>query len=312
MAHPEALNILTTTVNQTLVETGRFFRSGASTHSKAQLKRSIPIAHEKFQSALDELSQQIFIAKTFLERDYDAIQAKKATLKPPGDVIMSEPEVKPGPEPVSQPEKAIDINPALPNPTEEATSPELPRADGDSATQNPPEQAVITENTGDTLAHTDQPASGAGDLNFSSALNNSEGPNDFDLNLDFGDDNMGNENFLSGANASGMSMPGGNEQEKINDPSTNTIPDAQATDPNPPAGGDALDLELEQAGVLGGQQSDGQMGNNNEDAMALGQSSFDDLFMESENFGGEGVGDPSLLEGDGLMNINEIDDSWFQ
>jgi hypothetical protein len=44
--------------------------------------------------------------------------------------------------------------------------------------------------------------------------------------------------------------------------------------------------------------------------MAPGESSFDDLFMENENFGGEGLGDQNLL-GDDLMNINELDDNWF-
>lgn len=42
-----------------LVETGRFFKSDGSLQSRAQMKRNLPVAHEKFQSALDHLSEQI-------------------------------------------------------------------------------------------------------------------------------------------------------------------------------------------------------------------------------------------------------------
>jgi hypothetical protein len=80
-----------------------------------------------------------------------------------------------------------------------------------------------------------------------------------------------------------------------------------------PAGGDMFDLELKRAEAFSAQggTQDGQQGNNTEDIMAPGESSFDDLFMDNENFGSGDVGDPSMLEGDGLMNINELDDSWF-
>ncbi|OJD10740.1 hypothetical protein ACJ73_09711, partial [Blastomyces percursus] len=56
----QSLDTLTAMVNQTLIETGRFFRSSGSTmRSRTQLKRTLPLAHEQFQQALDDLSEQI-------------------------------------------------------------------------------------------------------------------------------------------------------------------------------------------------------------------------------------------------------------
>ncbi|WEW61689.1 hypothetical protein PRK78_007181 [Emydomyces testavorans] len=77
----ESLETLTAMVHQTLIETGRFFRSGGSLQSRAQLKRNLPAVLEQYQLALDNLSEQIFIAKAFLEKDYEAIVARKAILR---------------------------------------------------------------------------------------------------------------------------------------------------------------------------------------------------------------------------------------
>ncbi|KAL5366123.1 hypothetical protein BJX96DRAFT_26156 [Aspergillus floccosus] len=317
-ADPRSLNILTETLNQTFIETGRFFRSGGGGASKTQLKRSLPRAQEQFQSALDELSEHIFIAKAFLERDYAALQAKRAALKPVEDVVMGEPDVKQEPETQPQSELPTGTSQPASKLAEEIVVANPIQANGES------QQEVKAEQVEDTSNPTSEPLSGSGELNFNPGPNDAGAPNDFDLNLDFGDDNIGNENFLSGSNFGNITQSGQNEQEKSNDTHTNTVPNAQGDtgqDMNVQAGGDAFDLELQKAGVFTEQQPEGQSTNNNnnnngnngnnEDAMALGQSSFDELFMESENFGGEGMGDPSLLEGDGLMNINELDDSWF-
>ncbi|EAS27821.1 uncharacterized protein CIMG_09025 [Coccidioides immitis RS] len=77
----ESLETLTAMVNQTLIETGRFFRTCGSLQSRTQLKRNFPAVHEQYQSALDDLSEQIFIAKAFLEKDYEAIVLRKSTLR---------------------------------------------------------------------------------------------------------------------------------------------------------------------------------------------------------------------------------------
>jgi hypothetical protein len=42
-----------------LIETGRFFRSSGSMRSRARLRWAIPDAHERYQMALDDLSEQI-------------------------------------------------------------------------------------------------------------------------------------------------------------------------------------------------------------------------------------------------------------
>ncbi|KAG2415340.1 hypothetical protein HFD88_006531 [Aspergillus terreus] len=320
-ADPQSLNILTETLNQTFIETGRFFRSGGGGASKTQLKRSLPRAQEQFQSALDELSEHIFIAKAFLERDYAALQAKKAALKPAEDVVMGESDIKQEPETQPQPELPTNTSQPASKPAEEAVGANPLQVNGESTV---PQQEVKAEQMEDTSNPGNQPLSGTGELNFNQAPNDASAPNEFDLNLDFGEDNIGNENFLSGSNFGNIDQSGHNEQEKSNDTPTNIASNAHGDtgqDTNVQAGGDAFDLELQKAGVFTEQQPEGQSTNNNsnnngnngnnEDAMALGQSSFDELFMESENFGGEGMGDPNLLEGDGLMNINELDDSWF-
>jgi hypothetical protein len=59
LSNPDSLEVLTEMVNQTLIETGRFFQHKGSLQSRAQLKRTIPAAQEQFQSALDNLSEQI-------------------------------------------------------------------------------------------------------------------------------------------------------------------------------------------------------------------------------------------------------------
>lgn len=143
---------------------------------------------------------------------------------------------------------------------------------------------------------TEQGMAGPEGINFDSVLNDTGGANSFDLNLDFGNDDMGNQAFLSGSTFS-AGLPG---SEKPN----TTMPENSISTPT---GGGAFDMEL--------QKTDGdsnmfpEQGTGNDDIMAPGESSFDDLFMETDNFG-EG-GDLNHLEGDSLMNISELDDNWF-
>jgi len=101
---------------------------------------------------------------------------------------------------------------------------------------------------------------------------------------------MGNQAFLSGSNftASGA--------DKSNTPQP------------APTGGGAFDMELQKTegddGIFPGQ------GNGAEDFMGPAESNFDDLFLDADNFGENG-GDFNQLEGDSLMNVNELDDNWF-
>ncbi|KAL2828441.1 hypothetical protein BDW59DRAFT_143119 [Aspergillus cavernicola] len=300
LSNPESLEVLTAMLNQTLIETGRFFRSGASLQSRAQLKRTIPAAHEQFHSALDNLSEQIFVAKAFLERDYEVVRARKAALRkrPTEDIVMGESEATGVPVPEqtavivsreteSKPidstvnlEQQTDMNKDQQGTTNVRVKEEEP--EGGNAAPPPPSQD----------------AGGTEDINFDSLLNN-QGTNEFDLNIDFDDDNNGgHENFFSDANFSdpntGTGLNIGNTESGHDDTGLAT-------------GGDAFDLELQK---FSGDPND-QFGNNTEDIMGPGESSFDDLFMESENIGGNENGDQDLLGGDGMMQLNELDDSWF-
>ncbi|KAL2865411.1 uncharacterized protein BJX67DRAFT_184277 [Aspergillus lucknowensis] len=309
LSNPDSLEVLTATLNQTLIETGRFFRSGGSLQSRAQLKRALPAAHEQFQSALDNLSEQIFVAKAFLERDYEVIQARKAALRkrPTEDIIMGEPEVIDGLKAFPAPEQVAvgtssDQSESKPigNAVKIEQQTEANKEQQGTANVFVKEEASQAESAAPNLSTQD--GAGQEDLNFDSLLNN-QGQNEFDLSLDFGEDNnTGNDNFFNTSfddpNADG-GLDAGNTQ----------LPNAESGHDNStlPTGGDAFDLELRK---LSGDQNE-QFGSNAEDIMGPGESSFDDLFMESENVAGNETGDQDLLAGDGLMQLNELDDSWF-
>lgn len=162
-----------------------------------------------------------------------------------------------------------------------------------SNTQNTENQPKVVTAAAPEQSH----RSGAGeDISFDSMLNNNTAggvPNEFDLHLDFGNDDVGNHNFLSSHNF--VNLGAGNNsgfmaglQQNVGDGTANRPPPQQ-----------------------GEQQPGAQVNNNSEEVIAPGESSFDDLFMERDNFGGGGAGDQGLLEGDRLMNINELDDNWF-
>ncbi|KAJ5091637.1 hypothetical protein NUU61_006507 [Penicillium alfredii] len=297
-SNPESLVELSTLVERTLVDTGRLFRKSGSMPSRTNLQRALPSYSDSFQEALDNLSEQIFIAKAFLEKDYEAIKARQAA-PPAQDVAMGE--VPQEVEPEAQPQPTgIDLDSELQEAqpkTEEGTSgvsptpiETMPKDSGDSVT--------VKEEKEPANAEPGFPGT-TDEINFDSVLNDSGGPNSFDLDLDFGNDDMGNQAFLSGSSFGNTGM-GGTDKPSVSQP-----PDSSAH----ATGGGAFDMELQRteggANQLPGQDSA------MEDIMGPGESSFDDLFMETENLGGNGTGDLNQLEGDSLMNISELDDNWF-
>ncbi|KAL4754952.1 hypothetical protein BDW72DRAFT_85056 [Aspergillus terricola var. indicus] len=324
LSNPDSLEVLTEMVNQTLIETGRFFQHKGSLQSRAQLKRTIPAAQEEFQSALDNLSEQIFVAKAFLERDYEVVKARKAALRskrPADDVVMGEAKAAVASQPVSVSEQTA-AGEIVPNKSESKPVSDSVKIEqqtdlnGDQpGTANVPakeEESHGAGASGGTAPDlSDQNAGGSEQMLYNSMLNNPE-PNEFDLSLDFGDSNndnnnsnAGNENFFSttfGDSNAGSSLEGVNTQ----------MPDAEPGQDSSalPTGGDAFDLELQKFSTQSGDANE-QFGGNAEDIMGPGESSFDDLFMESENMGGNDNNDQDLLGGDGLMQLNEIDDNWF-
>jgi hypothetical protein len=224
-----------------------------------------------------------FIAKAFLEKDYEALKATTASPQPIEDVAMSDAnEVK------------IEIQHETENETEK---PEVGALKSEDTPVSQPAPETKPEDKGDQVPVKEEtekekaPESFPGtneDLTFDSVLNDG-GTNDFGLSLDFNDDDMGNQAFLSGSNfaASG---------DKSNTPQP------------APTGGDAFDMELQK--TEGDEGSFPGQDNGNEDFMGPAESNFDDLFLDTDNFGENG-GDFNQLEGDSLMNVNELDDNWF-
>lgn len=212
----------------------------------------------------------------------DADQKGAAEVQPP-------PAEQPGPiaEPTEVEPKAEEGAVAeVPQPTE--VVPES-QAGGDAP--------VKKEKDSGNEAPADQGFPGANEgINFDSVLHG-EGANSFDLNLDFGNDDMGDQAFLSGTFANAT-------ETSADKPATSVAEDST----NAPAGGDAFDLELQNTGMDSNPFPDQGTG---DDIMGPGESSFDDLFMETENLGEDGTSDLNQLEGDSLMNLNELDDNWF-
>lgn len=255
------------------------------------------------------------MAKAFLERDYEAVRARKVSRQPQPaeDVVMGEAEIKPEPEPEQQkaqeeeaeprpePEAELELKP----PVAEAADVKREEDHGEAVKveakpidqeQEIADEKPMTQPEGIDVAAA--PGAGEPEINFDSVLNDSAGgPNDFDLSLDFGDD-LGNQNFLGVGGGSG-----GEEQGK--EPRDMDVRGDSTTATG--IGGDAFDMELQKKGETGA--TEGLPEGNDEGAgEMMGQSSFDDLFMEHDSMEG------NLLEGDGLMNLkelDELDDSWF-
>ncbi|KAJ5359032.1 uncharacterized protein N7496_011445 [Penicillium cataractarum] len=291
------------TDNETqLIDTGRLFRKSNSMAASTHIQRSIPVYYDGFQNALDNLSEQIFIAKAFLEKDYEAIKAREVVPQPAEDVSMSE--IKQKIEPDLQPStleqtdlasRPLKVEP----PSDESAMAGLSLPTEAIPAPQPSEPLLKTEekDTGG-LAVTDQTFPGTEGIQFDTVLDESGATNSFDLNYDFGNDDMGNQAFLSGTGF-------GSTTTGTDNPATSLPPTDNAT--AAPAGGGAFDMEL---GKTEGANAFPDPGTGMEDMMGPGESSFDDLFMENENFG-ETAGDLHQLEGDSLMEINELDDSWF-
>lgn len=233
---------------------------------------------------------------------------------------MDEPAVKQEAEPVAPtPEKAeagAEVK-TEPQPAMEDTTTTNPPPAPEPTQAQEPEHPVKTEKADETPATAEQSGEPSTETKLDTGLSDT-GINDFDLHLDFGDDD-GNQNFLTGTNFGATTTTtttttgGGNESGP--NPSNMAIP-----------GGDAFDMEFQKVDAMGGSAPEEQQqqqqqqpqappagetagGDQSEEVMEPGESSFDDLFMGSADLGGEtGEG---LLEGDGLMNLNELDDNWF-
>lgn len=241
-----------------------------------------------------------FIAKAFLERDYDSIKARQAAPQPE-DVVMSDADQKGAvevqPPPAEQPVPIAEPTKVEPK-AEEGVVAEVPQATEVVPESQPGGDAPVKkEKDSGNEAPADQGFPGANEgINFDSVLHG-EGANSFDLNLDFGNDDMGDQAFLSGTFAN-------TTETSADKPATSAAEDST----NAPAGGGAFDLELQNTGMESNPFPDQGTG---DDIMGPGESSFDDLFMETENLGEDGTGDLNQLEGDSLMNLNELDDNWF-
>ncbi|KAJ6013658.1 hypothetical protein N7540_008249 [Penicillium herquei] len=302
MENPTSLTEISALVERTLLDTGRLFRKSGSMPASTHLQRSLPSYYDSFQEALDNLSEQIFIAKAFLEKDYEAIKAREV-VSVTEDVTMSEVDQNQNVGQETQPSTSLKIEPV----TETAnvqpkTEPEVSAPTEATPAPQPSQNPVVKE---EPQAKADVPMEqsfpDAEGLNFDSVLNEGGGGSgSFNLSLDFGDDDMGNQAFLSGS-AFGSNAPG--------DSKTGTSQPPENSTTTAPAGGGAFDMELQKS--EDGSNAFPDQGNAMDDLMAPGESSFDDLFMENENIGGDGTGDLNQLEGDSLMNLNELEDNWF-
>ncbi|KGO70453.1 hypothetical protein PITC_014630 [Penicillium italicum] len=299
-SNPDSLTELSSIIERTLIDTGRLFRKSGSMPSRAHLQRSIPLYHDSFQNALDTLSEQIFIAKAFLERDYEALKATSAAPLSIEDVAMSdvnqqvEPDIQPPPIEKVEMDTKLETMPK----TEEALS----VSQSAPAEIKPDTQSgddVVVKKEGENAAPNQSFPGTNEDLTFDSVLNDTGGTNDFGLSLDFNDDDMGNQAFLSGSNFAASGATGGADRLNPAQPLENT--------PDVPAGGGEFDMELQKT-----ERDDGNFmqGNSGEDFMGPAESNFDDLFMDTDTFG-ENSEEFNQLEGDSLMNVNELDDNWF-
>lgn len=249
-------------------------------------------------SSLSDGSQ--FIAKAFLERDYEALKASHAVPQPIEDVAMSDADQQLQPEIQPAPAEKVEVITELVPKLEETVSARQPTP-AQIKTEIQSGDDVIFKSEHDNTGAPDPSFPEANeDLTFDSVLNDNGGNNDFGLSLEFNDDDMGNQAFLSGSNLTAPGTTGGADK-----PST-TQPEGKIT--GVPAGGGAFDMELQKT------EGDGEnflgQGNSGEDFMGPAESNFDDLFMDTDNFGENG-GDFNQLEGDSLMNVNELDDNWF-
>uniref|UniRef100_A0A093UUR9 Titin n=1 Tax=Talaromyces marneffei PM1 TaxID=1077442 RepID=A0A093UUR9_TALMA len=313
-ATAESLAILSDAVNQTLIDTGRFFKSAGSLQSRAQLKASIPASYQRFQTALDTLTEQI--------RNCEETCTRATTHTEPAPV--PEPVTAPEPPPtedVFMPEAPVptvgeQVKETIEKPeptekpikTEPTTMPdsgifgEQPIASTEPVTTTAatePIEALKVEETADKGTQ-QLPVSMGDEMNFDQMLaTTGQAPNDFDLNFNFTNDEIGDQNFLAGADFGNTNATMGGEIN--NDNGANTIssllPGIEHYASN--NAGDSFNFDLPK---LGDQQNGGQ-----DDLMAPGESSFDDLFLEKNDL----EGDDNLLGSGEFMELGELDDSWL-
>lgn len=191
-----------------------------------------------------------------------------------------------------------------------------------AAKSTPEREAVKTEKQEETTKTGDQahPSTSGEELNFDSVLPvTGDGANDFDIHLNFANDEIGNQNFLAGtnfmdSNAGNVNAGGTNNNEQARDQQqqqqssiNSLLPGLESYAAN--NAGDDFNIELQKFNEEMNRQSNGQRNAGQDEVMAPGESSFDDLFMEKDNSGGDG--DENMLGGDGLVNIGDLDDSWF-
>jgi hypothetical protein len=256
-----------------------------------------------------------FLAKAFLEKDYEAVKAKRTVNKIPEhvaspvttqqkeDVAMTDSSAVPESEKLVTQTAPLSEAKPLEQLAGEASSKmdvDVKASTGTAAVPNTePEDST---RVGDTVENNQVfPDVGEETLNFN-------GPNDFDLNLDFGNDDIGNQNFLAGTNfmessAANISSDGPENPGSI----SSLLPGLESYATNNTD--DHFNFDFNKLSGESEQQLAGDQKNNSLDDMALhGESSFDDLFMEKDNFGADG--DDDLL-GDN-MDFGEIDGSWLQ
>ncbi|KAN0086655.1 hypothetical protein V8E54_000343 [Elaphomyces granulatus] len=311
LLNPDALRDLSNAVNETLIGTGRFFRALGSAPAKAHLRRTIPDAHEQFHMALDSLSEQIFIAKALLEKDYEAIRATKVSLLSPEPAVSSsEPSLADDDDAVEEVVLVPELDQRPNENTQLQVNPRQPVASDQMARRNLSKgmTSVLQHNDGKALKReeaadkVDQSFQGVGELNLDSILPaTGSGVNDYEINLDFSnDDDLGNQNFLSGTNyAEGV----GSKQSKDQDGSINSL--LPGIERYAATAGDDFNLELQKVNDEEPPRSENPRHSNQEDIMGPGESNFDDLFMETDNFGGE---DDDNMLGDGsLMGMGDLD-----
>jgi hypothetical protein len=142
------------------------------------------------------------------------------------------------------------------------------------------------------------PVSMGDEMNFDQMLGTTgHAPNDFDLNFNFTNDEIGDQNFLAGADFGNASATLGGEMNNDNGAISSLLPGLESYASN--NAGDSFNFDLPN---LGDHQGGGQ-----DDLMAPGESSFDDLFLEKNDL----EGDDNLLGGGELMDLGELDDSWL-
>lgn len=262
-----------------------------------------------------------FIAKAFLEKDYENVTARRLAPKPQPEPAPATASAPPPTEDIAMPEAAAPTVGEQIQETVEKTEPienpikTEPAAIPDSGIFN--EQAIASTEpvTATTTAEPiaalkmdeaadkniqQLPVSMGDEMNFDQMLaTTSQAPNDFDLSFNFTNDEIGDQNFLAGADFGNANSALGGDANNDNDANaiSSLLPGLESYASN--NGGDSFNFDLPKLGEHGNGGHD--------DLMAPGESSFDDLFLEKNDL----EGDDALLAGGELMDLGELDDSWL-